>query len=290
MRQKQSVVYGKYGVKINWICDAENGYALKGLLYAGRSSEERQIDLASTKVGQLVQPFVNSNRNVFMDRYFTSYSTVQHLFEHGHTATGTVFAHRRDVLACLRKAARRDPYSTLAVYEHSKKITMISYVPRKNSNVLLLTSCHAKLKVDNQQGFKRPNIINHYNLGKGAWMQKYNIFAIKKTNKYIMRCCTSSLSYKTTKSIKTLRTRTSKEGRNQRKTAAIHTLNGLKHISNSFHRSIKSAVSFYYFLLLQLSNILRIKLTRVSGDVEEVISQNRKQVHCSHTPHYAFDK
>ncbi|KRZ61560.1 hypothetical protein T02_7711 [Trichinella nativa] len=188
-----SYLFRKYGVKINWICDAENGYALKGLLYAGRSSEERQIDLASTKVGQLVQPFVNSNRNVFMDRYFTSYSTVQHLFEHGHTATGTVFAHRRDVLACLRKAARRDPYSTLAVYEHSKKITMISYVPRKNSNVLLLTSCHAKLKVDNQQGFKRPNIINHYNLGKGAWMQKYNIFAIKKTNKYIMRCCTSSL-------------------------------------------------------------------------------------------------
>ncbi|KRX80898.1 hypothetical protein T06_4586, partial [Trichinella sp. T6] len=122
---------------------------LKGLLYAGRTS---------TKVGQLAQPFVNSNRNVFMDRYFTLYSAVQHLFEHGHTATGTVFAHRRDVLACLRKAARHDPYSTLAVYEHNKKITMISYVPRKNSN----------LKVDNQQGFKRPNIINHYNLGKGG--------------------------------------------------------------------------------------------------------------------------
>ncbi|KRZ47708.1 hypothetical protein T02_7258, partial [Trichinella nativa] len=109
---------------------------LKGLLYAGRSSEERQIDLASTKVGQLAQPFVNSNRNVFMDRYFTSYSTVQHFFEHGNTAIGTVFAHRRDVLACLRKAARRDPYSTLAVYEHNKKITRIIYVIRKNSNVL----------------------------------------------------------------------------------------------------------------------------------------------------------
>ncbi|XP_003377874.1 diacylglycerol kinase alpha [Trichinella spiralis] len=126
-------------VKINWICDAENGYALKALLYAGRSSEERQIDLASTKVGQLAQPFVNSNRNVFMDRYFTLYSTVQRLFEHGHTAIGTVFAHRCDVLACLRKAARHDPYSTLAVYEHNKKITMINYVPRKNSSVLLLT-------------------------------------------------------------------------------------------------------------------------------------------------------
>ncbi|KRX77526.1 Zinc finger BED domain-containing protein 5 [Trichinella sp. T6] len=39
---------------------------------------------------------------------------------------------------------------------------------------------------------------------------------------------------------------------------------------------------------LQLSNILRLKLTHVSVDVEEVISQNRKQAHCLHTPHYAF--
>ncbi|KRX56889.1 Plasma kallikrein [Trichinella sp. T9] len=131
------------------------------------SSEERQIDLASTIVGQLAQPFVNSNRNVYMDCYFTSYSTVQHLFEHDLTAIGTVFAHRRDVLACLRKAARRNSYSTLAVYEQNRKVTMINYVPRKNSNnVLLLTSCHAKLTVDNQQGDIRPNIMNGYNLGK----------------------------------------------------------------------------------------------------------------------------
>ncbi|KRX38786.1 hypothetical protein T05_15929 [Trichinella murrelli] len=91
---------GKCGVKINWICDAENGYALKGLLYADRSGKESQIGLASTNVGQLAQQFVNSNRNVYMDCYFTSYSTVKHLFEQDLTAIGTVFAHRRDVLAC----------------------------------------------------------------------------------------------------------------------------------------------------------------------------------------------
>ncbi|XP_003376527.1 hAT family dimerization domain protein [Trichinella spiralis] len=38
---------------------------------------------------------------------------------------------------------------------------------------------------------------------------------------------------------------------------------------------------------LQLSNNLRLKLTHISVDVEEVISQNRKQAHCSHTPQYA---
>ncbi|KRZ95825.1 hypothetical protein T08_6981, partial [Trichinella sp. T8] len=50
----------------------------------------------------------------------------------------------------------------------------------------------------------------------------------------------------------------------------------LKYISNSFHRSIKTT-------------IMRLILTRVNVDVEEVISQNRKQTHCSHTPHHAFD-
>ncbi|KRZ58627.1 hypothetical protein T02_14424 [Trichinella nativa] len=72
-----------------------------------------QIDLASTNVEQLAQPFVKSNRTVYMDRYFASYSTVEYFLEHGLTAIGTLFAHRRYVLACVRKAARRDFYSTL---------------------------------------------------------------------------------------------------------------------------------------------------------------------------------
>ncbi|KRZ17182.1 hypothetical protein T11_3142 [Trichinella zimbabwensis] len=91
-----------------------------------------------------------------MDRYFTSHSIVQYLLEHGPTTIGTVCAHHRDVPASLHNATRRDLYSTLVVYEHSKKVTLIIYVPRKNRNVLLVTSCHAKLKIDNQGDYKRP--------------------------------------------------------------------------------------------------------------------------------------
>ncbi|KRZ48748.1 PiggyBac transposable element-derived protein 4 [Trichinella nativa] len=136
----------KYGVKIYWICEADNGYALKGFLYTGRSGEEREIGLTSTIVAQLALPFVQSNRNVFMDRYFTSYSIVQHLLELGLTAVGTVSANRRDVPLCLRNTRGHDVYSTLAVYEHSK-----NYVPRKNKNVLLMSSCHTKLKIDTSE-------------------------------------------------------------------------------------------------------------------------------------------
>jgi hypothetical protein len=37
---------------------------------------------------------------------------------------------------------------------------------------------------------------------------------------------------------------------------------------------------------LQLSNPLRLKITRIDVDVNAVINSNRKQMHQSHTPHY----
>jgi hypothetical protein len=37
---------------------------------------------------------------------------------------------------------------------------------------------------------------------------------------------------------------------------------------------------------LQLSNSLRLKITRIDVDVNAVINSNRKQAHQSHTPHY----
>jgi hypothetical protein len=37
---------------------------------------------------------------------------------------------------------------------------------------------------------------------------------------------------------------------------------------------------------LQLSNFLRLKITRIDVDVSAFINSNRKQAHQSHTPHY----
>ncbi|KRY39438.1 hypothetical protein T01_15774 [Trichinella spiralis] len=71
-----------------------------------RSGEQRQIGLANTIVEQLAQPFLNPNRNAFMDRYFTSFSTVEYFPEHGLRAVDTVSAHHRDVPARLRETAR----------------------------------------------------------------------------------------------------------------------------------------------------------------------------------------
>ncbi|XP_003372747.1 hypothetical protein Tsp_11734 [Trichinella spiralis] len=117
---------------INWICDAENRYALKGLLYTGRSGEERQIGLANTIVEQLAQLFVNSYRNVFMDRYFASYSIVQH-----HLEQGTVSVNRDDVPLCLRQTRGRDVYSKLIIKGKwtLNRMEDVWYVPKLGLNL-----------------------------------------------------------------------------------------------------------------------------------------------------------
>ncbi|KRX78373.1 hypothetical protein T06_16188 [Trichinella sp. T6] len=74
-----------------------------------------QIDLASTNVEQLAQPFVKSNRTVYMDRYFASYSTVEYFLEHGLTAIGTLFAHRRYVLL---RAKEKQQCSSVDFMQH----------------------------------------------------------------------------------------------------------------------------------------------------------------------------
>ncbi|XP_003376147.1 hypothetical protein Tsp_00343 [Trichinella spiralis] len=151
------VSFMESGIKFLWILQSR--LVKKGV--NPKDKYERQIGLASTNVGQLAQPF----KRLYGPLFYIIFHCATSL-EHGLTSIGVVPAHRRDVLACLLKVAQRDPYSTLAVYEHNKRIAMINYVPRKNSNVLLLTSCRTKLKVDNQQGDKIPNIMNSYNLGK----------------------------------------------------------------------------------------------------------------------------
>ncbi|KRX18761.1 hypothetical protein T07_2736 [Trichinella nelsoni] len=65
---------------------------------------------------------------------------------------------RRDVLACLRKAARRDSYSTLAVYEHSERYIMLMLYFNVevciNSGFLLMKTS-AKLSEDKEAFYER---------------------------------------------------------------------------------------------------------------------------------------
>lgn len=63
----------KYGIKIFWVCDANNSYPLNGQIYTGKLSDgNRQTNVGECTVLDLVSKYKNSGLNVTTDNFFTS--------------------------------------------------------------------------------------------------------------------------------------------------------------------------------------------------------------------------
>ena len=156
----------KYGVKIFWLCDALNGYALESYLYSGRQ-ETRAVGLAKNVVLHLTERFSGTGRNIYMDRYFSSHELFVLLLERNLTATGTIQSNRRDVPFILKTARGRERFSSKFLWDHNNRVVMTSYVPRRGKNVLLMSSSHTSEEISSRED-KKPVIIMDYNLGKGG--------------------------------------------------------------------------------------------------------------------------
>lgn len=157
----------KYGIKIFWLCDAKNGFALESYLYSGKD-EGRTLGLAEHIVMKLISFYSFTWRNIYMDRFFTNHSLCKTLLNNGLTMTGTIVSGRRDVPHKLRNVRDRIVLSSLGVYDHENRIMMISYVPKRNKNVLLMTSMHQTLNVNSERADCKPDIILDYNSWKGG--------------------------------------------------------------------------------------------------------------------------
>lgn len=159
----------KYGIKFFWLCDAKNGYALAGTIYSGRGVDgRREIGLAEKTVLSLTSFYSKSGRNVFVDRYFTSHSLCLSLLQNDLTMTGTVMANRRDVPKEMKTVKTRTMFSTKEVWDIDNRIMLLSYVPKKGKNVLLMSSAHYSAEVQTSREDQKPAAIHDYNQGKGG--------------------------------------------------------------------------------------------------------------------------
>ena len=138
-----------------------------GLSIRWKNGENRQTGLTQSLVEELSTPFHHTNRNIYMDCYFTSFSVVSFLLEHGLTAVGTVTASRRDVPAVLKTVKGRECFSSKTLYEHQKKVLLLSYVPKKNKGVLMMSSFHQKPNFRTEMEDKKSQLIIDNNSGKG---------------------------------------------------------------------------------------------------------------------------
>lgn len=116
-------------------------------------------------VTDLVSPFYGSWRGITTDNFFTSIPLANYLFEKQLTLTGTIRKNKTEIPTELAANKNREELST--IFGFTDKMTLLSYVPKKNKAVMLLTTQFNNGDIERGDK-KRPDIILHYNKTKGG--------------------------------------------------------------------------------------------------------------------------
>ncbi|XP_046872053.1 piggyBac transposable element-derived protein 4-like, partial [Hypomesus transpacificus] len=156
----------KYGIK-SWVtCDAKSSYATKMQVYTGKSSDgapERSQGMCVV----LDMTDGLKDRNVTCDNFFTSYDLGRELMAtRNMTMVGTVRKNRSELPSeLLTTTNRRRVLSSLFAF--TPTTTLVSYLAKKNKNVLLMSTRHTNDEISDRNDGK-PTIVLDYNRNKGG--------------------------------------------------------------------------------------------------------------------------
>lgn len=161
----------KYGIKIFALVDVISYYTSNLEIYAGLQPDGpfRLDNSAASIVKRLVEPIRNSGRNITTDNWFTSIPLAIDLFKNYKlTLVGTIRKNKRELPSEFVATKNRPIYSSYFGFSE-KKITIVSYAPKKNKVVLMLSTMHHDSSIDKcTKEVKKPEMITFYNATKGA--------------------------------------------------------------------------------------------------------------------------
>lgn len=160
----------KYGIKIFALADSRSFYTLKMEIYAGKQPEGPfMIDNSpASVVNRLCEPIANSGRNLTCDNWFTSVPLALDLLKNKRlTLVGTIRKNKREIPPIFVATKGRKKCSSMFAF--GRDCLLVSYVPKVNKNVLVLSTLHENDTIDPESGdaFK-PEAITDYNRNKSG--------------------------------------------------------------------------------------------------------------------------
>lgn len=156
----------KYGIKIYALVDAKMFYTNNLEIYAGKQPDGPYNISNKPKdvVTRLTQPLFGTGRNVTCDNWFTSFELVQFLKEKKLSLLGTVRKNKRQLPPEFVNTKSRAVGSNEFCF--TKDTILVSYVPKKGRNVILVSSLHNDDEVDKDSG--KAQMILDYNATKSG--------------------------------------------------------------------------------------------------------------------------
>lgn len=157
---------GKYGIKL-WVCaDVETSYCSNFEVYCGKRGRKPEVGQGARVVLQMTEHLCNSGRNVTCDNFFSSLFLSKSLLAKRLTYIGTVRRNKTFLPSQLILKNGRDRYSSFFAFQ--KDTTLVSYVPKKDKMVTLMSTQHHIDAIHLDRKDKKPDIILAYNATKGA--------------------------------------------------------------------------------------------------------------------------
>ncbi|XP_044063746.1 piggyBac transposable element-derived protein 4-like [Siniperca chuatsi] len=153
----------KYGIKLWVACDARSSYAWNMQVYTGKPSDRARPGFFREE--RELTEGLRGPRGGTCDNFFTSYGLALGFLDRRNlTLVGTVRKNKPELPA--GGALLRDRLPS------GPAIALLSHVPKKNRNVLILSTLHADprdvAQVGGDRGDRKPDFVLHYNKTKGG--------------------------------------------------------------------------------------------------------------------------
>jgi len=160
----------KYGIKIQALVDSKSFYTSNMEVYVGTQPDGpyKCDNSPASIVKRMIAPISKTGRNITMDNWYNSIPLSIDLLEnHKLTIVGTIRKNKREIPQCFLDTKKRSLCST--IFGYGKNILLLSYVPRKNKNVIMISTMHDNGLIDESSGAeKKPEVITYYNSTKGG--------------------------------------------------------------------------------------------------------------------------
>ena len=177
-----------YGIKIWANCENPSGYIWNSQVYTAQISFAPEKKQGQRVVLDLVKGLGQGYR-VICDNFFTSLELAKELEKQNKTLLGTMRQIRKEVLKIMLPSKPQEV--NLPLFLFSRDAMIISYVPRKNKSVILLSSQHNGQAVSTAEHAK-PDIILDYNKYEGAvdsadkMLKEFSCYRISKRWPFVL--------------------------------------------------------------------------------------------------------
>lgn len=142
----------KYGLKILTMSDSKTFYVKTMEVYVGKQPQDSPYEISNKPkdvVLRLTRTIHDTLRNITADNWFSSIPSVKELLTKKLTYVGTLRKNKVEIPPQM-VAKKRNQFETIFGFQHNT--TLLSYAPKKNRCVVMVTTLHHDNKIDESTG------------------------------------------------------------------------------------------------------------------------------------------